>query len=266
MGHADLRKLVDVRNLFVDFQPEVVFHLAAMPNALDSITNAKAHFENNVIGSINLLDACAALPKPPQVVFSSSGGAIYGEVPSGSMATENDVPSPATPYGVGKLTVEGLLDCYRIHSGAQAVSLRYGNVYGPRQRPNGEAGVVSIFIERALRGNVLMVYGDCRRDYVYVDDVVRANLSCMNGDVCSPHVINVGGKQQTTMDLALLIVDEVAKIQGRTTTAPVAKAAPRPGDVRNSVLSHSRQLARGWAITALDVGIERTIRWHMSQK
>jgi len=187
-----------------------------------------------------LLDACVEL-QVKRVVFASTGGAIYGEVPEGKRADEDTRPAPISPYAISKLAFEQLLDVYRTHHGLDSAVLRYGNVYGPRQDPHGEAGVVAIFFDRALLGETLRINavrseGDsgCVRDYVYVADVARANLAALSGRL-PDRVTNVGtGLPVTTQELAT----QTSRISGvplRTVFGP-----PRAGDIERSVLDAAR--------------------------
>src|SRR5262249_12839147 len=161
--------------------------------------------EINVLGGINLLDACTAPgSRVRSFVFASTGGAIYGEVPDGTRASESSGLEPKSPYGIHKLTVEKLLAVYQSARGLSTTVLRYANVSGPRQDPQGEAGVVAIFFDAALAAKKLTVFakreqgdGGCIRDYVFVGDVARANLLAMQGKL--PHaVMNVGSGHATT--------------------------------------------------------------------
>jgi UDP-glucose 4-epimerase len=172
-----------------------------------------------------------------RVVFASTGGAIYGEVPPGTKATERTVPAPESPYAIHKLAVERLLAVYRKHRGLDSRILRYANVYGPRQDPHGEAGVVAIFLASAMEGRPLRVNGmretgdgGCVRDYVYVSDVARMNVLALSGTVTEP-VANVGtGIPTTTADLGRAILRVTAS------AVPTQDAPPRPGDLGVSLL------------------------------
>ncbi len=157
---------------------DVLCHLAAQIDVRKSVVDPAADASINILGSLNLLEAVRTGGHPTRVVFSSTGGAIYGDfVPVPSV---EDMPKdPESPYGIAKLSVELYLGYYaRVH-GLDTVSLRYSNVYGPRQDPHGEAGVVAIFCSRVLKGEPLTVFGDGQqtRDYVYAVDVARANLA-----------------------------------------------------------------------------------------
>ena len=194
-----------------------------------------------------------------RVVFASTGGAIYGEVPPGTRASEATAPSPASPYAIHKLTVEQLLAVYQRHRGLEARVLRYANVYGPRQDPHGEAGVVAIFFAAARDGRPLTIFGQRTsgdaggvRDYVYVSDVSRMNVLALAGDI-SETTVNVGsGVPTTTLELARAIL----AVTGRD--APIENAPPRPGDLLVSLLDASIAERYLGGLVPLKRGLELT--------
>jgi UDP-glucose 4-epimerase len=232
----DLRDRAGTAEVVREFRPEAVSHQAAQASVAVSVREPLFDAEVNVIGSINLLDACVDAGVRC-VVFASTGGAIYGEVPPGSRATEATPPAPESPYAIHKLTVEHLLSVYRRHRGLEVRVLRYANVFGPRQDPHGEAGVVAIFFDasregRPLRINAMSSTGDpgCVRDYVYVGDVARMNLLALRGEIAEP-VANVGtGIATTTLDLARAIL----AVTGRESL--IEHGPLRAGDLRVSLL------------------------------
>jgi UDP-glucose 4-epimerase len=233
---TDLRDRDATAKVLADFRPEAVSHQAAQASVSVSMRNPALDAEVNVLGGIHLFDACVAAGVR-RVVFASTGGAIYGEVPPGAKATERTVPAPESPYAIHKLAVEQLLGVYRKQRGLETRILRYANVYGPRQDPNGEAGVVAIFLASALEGRPLRVNGmretgdgGCVRDYVYVSDVARMNVLALTGVVTEP-VANVGtGVPTTTADLARAVLSVT------TCDVPLHPAAPRAGDLGVSLL------------------------------
>ncbi|OGW52366.1 MAG: UDP-glucose 4-epimerase, partial [Nitrospirae bacterium RBG_13_43_8] len=177
--------LMDIRSdllkvVFEIERPEIVNHHAAQPSVPASMKNPLFDEEVNIGGIINLLE-CSVKYSAKKVIFSSSGGAIYGEAET-IPTSEVYQPRPLSPYAISKLASEHYLNCYRSHYGLDFTTLRYANVYGPRQVPHGEAGVVAIFMEKFLRGEIPTVYqyeeepGGMMRDYCYVEDVARANL------------------------------------------------------------------------------------------
>ncbi|MGI8805525.1 MAG: NAD-dependent epimerase/dehydratase family protein, partial [Thermoleophilaceae bacterium] len=234
--------------------PEAVFHLGAQIDVRRSAADPAFDARVNVEGTINMLEAARAAGAR-RFVNSSTGGAIYGEgrtIP----APEDHPVAPEAPYGQSKFAAEGYCELFRRLHGVQAISLRYGNVYGPRQDPLGEAGVVAIFCGRLLERQRLTVFGDGlqTRDYVHVDDVVRANLAAAESEAAG--ALNIGTGVQTS------VLDLVAAL-GRVTGADLeAEHAPeRPGEVRHIALDASRaRVELGWeAAVAVDEGLERTL-------
>jgi UDP-glucose 4-epimerase len=204
----------------------------------------------NVAGTVRLVEH--ARVQNTRIVFSSTGGAIYGECQS--PADEDSPRLPLAPYGVSKLAGEEYLAAYNRLHGTEHVSLRYGNVYGPRQDPHGEAGVVAIFFGRLARGESLRVFGDGRqtRDYVYVGDVVAATLAAANG----PNgVFNVGTGSETSV---LELADACRRAAG--VDAELVFEPPRPGELQRSVLDPTRaETALGFrARASLDEGLAAT--------
>src|ERR1019366_7208522 len=171
---TDLRDAAAVASVVEKVRPEIVFHLAASKDVRRSVAYPANDAQVNLVGFLNLMEP-ARKHGLKRVIFSSTGGAIYGEqdeLPS----TENHPSRPVSPYGVAKLATEAYLFFYKVEYGIDYLALRFGNVYGPRQDPHGEAGVVAIFCGRILDGKPVTIYGDGTqtRDYVYVGDVVRA--------------------------------------------------------------------------------------------
>jgi UDP-glucose 4-epimerase len=226
---ADLR-VHDIREpldeLFDEIRPEAVFHLAAQADVRVSVERPDYDAEVNVLGTIRVLEA--ARPHGAQVVFSSTGGAIYGEC--ARPAPETSALEPLSPYGTAKLAAEEYLRMSNRLHGTRHVSLRYGNVYGPRQDPHGEAGVVAIFLGALARGEQARIFGDGlqTRDYVYVGDVARATLSALGHD---GGVFNVGTGEETS-------VVDLYELCRRTAGSELeAHAAPaRLGELQRSVL------------------------------
>jgi UDP-glucose 4-epimerase len=247
-----------------DFEPELVSHQAAQASVPVSMKDPRFDAEVNVIGGINLLDACTA-PKSRvhSFVFASTGGAIYGEVPDGERASESFRLEPKSPYGIHKLTFEKLLGVYGESRGLSNSVLRYANVYGPRQDPHGEAGVVAIFFDAGLAARKLTVFakraqgdGGCIRDYVYVGDVARANLLALQGRLPYP-VMNVGsGRPTTTLELAEQILSLTGSGSG------VEQGGVRLGDIERSLLDVTRFEQTLGAPTPLSVGLAETARWY----
>ncbi len=218
----------DIRRPY-SFTADVVFHLAAQADVGTSMQKPGFDAEVNVVGTVNTLEAARACGA--EVVFSSTGGAIYGEVEE--PANEETPRRPVSAYGIAKLCAEEYLFGWnRIH-GASHTVLRFANVYGPRQSPELEGGVVSIFMERLRRGEEMFVFGDGEqtRDYVFVGDVVRAALAAAG----SGGVYNVGTTTETSVNELHALCAEVAGVESKPTHRD-----PRPGDARRSVLDASR--------------------------
>jgi UDP-glucose 4-epimerase len=261
---ADLRDREGTLRAVAAFQPELVSHQAAQASVTVSMKDPRFDAEVNIIGGLNLLDACtAAGSNVRHFVFASTGGAIYGEVPEGEGASESFALEPKSPYGISKLTFERLLSIYREQRGLATTVLRYANVYGPRQDPHGEAGVVAIFFDSALAHRNLTVFakrtpgdGGCIRDYVFVGDAARANLQAMAGKL--PHsVMNVGsGRATSTLDLAQSIV------RLTDSRAAIEQGGVRAGDIERSLLAISRFEQTLGPPTSLEAGLAETARWY----
>ena len=247
----DIRDPLD--DLFDAVRPEAVFHLAAQADVRVSVERPVDDAAVNVLGTVRVLEA--ARHHGAQVVFSSTGGAIYGECEE--PAREDSPCEPLSPYGTAKLAAEEYLRSYnRLHD-TKHVSLRYGNVYGPRQDPHGEAGVVAIFLGALARGEQARIFGDGRqtRDYVYVGDVARATLSALGPD---GGVFNVGTGRETSV---VELYELCALVAGSDT--PAEHAPARLGELQRSFLDPALA-ARELGFTAmveLEVGLSATWQW-----
>lgn len=235
-------------------RPEVVFHAAAHASVSESVRDPLHDAEVNVLGTLNVLQQCAA-HGVGRVVFSSTGGALYGE-PERLPADEDHPVRPLSPYGASKAAAETYVRTLCPLAGIRYTILRCGNVYGPRQDPFGEAGVVAIFAGAMLRGQRPVIFGDGsqERDYVYVDDVVQANVLALGQS--EDGVYNIGTGEGTTVSQ---VFDALA---GATDYDGVPEhAAERPGDVRRIYLDVRRAQQRlGWrAAMSLGEGIRRTV-------
>jgi UDP-glucose 4-epimerase len=254
---------IDIRSAELDEvvrgeRPEIISHQAAQISVQRSVHDPIADADVNVLGSLNVLET-ARRHGVRRVVFASSGGAIYGETPGA--ADERHPCRPASPYAVAKLAVEHYLDGYRTMAGLETVVLRYANVYGPRQDPHGEAGVVAIFIDSLRAGRRPVVYGDGEqvRDFVYVGDVVRANLAAQTMPLPADRaVLNIGTGRATSVNALWRALAAIA----RSPTAPRHEPA-RPGDLVRSVLDPTRaREVMGWtAEVELTTGLRRTWDW-----
>jgi UDP-glucose 4-epimerase len=253
---ADLVDAAAVDRLIADFRPEVVSHHAAQIDVRRSVREPGFDARVNVLGSLALLEACVR-HGVRKVVYASTGGAIYGE---GRLlpATEDHPVNPEAPYGVSKHVVEHYLYTWKLLHGLDYTVLRYPNVYGPRQSPHGEAGVNAIFIGLMLAGERPRIFGtgDQVRDYLYVDDVVRANrLALARGD---GEILNLGTGIGTSV---LDIVHELNRILG-TSIEPIHEPA-RAGEVQRIYLDATRAgRVLGWTPTVdFAEGLRRTVEW-----
>ena len=249
-----------IRDLFERERFDCLDHQAAQMNVRRSVDDPMFDARVNIIGSLNLLQAAVATGVK-KVVFASTGGAIYGEQLT-FPADETHQTNPLSPYGVAKLAVEKYLAFYEAVYDLPYVALRYANVYGPRQDPHGEAGVVAIFSERLLRGEPAIINGDGEqtRDFIYVDDVVRANVLAVTTDLSG--IYNVGTGLETSVNV---LYAHLAKHAGAT--LPPRHDPPKPGEQRRSVLDYRKlQAVANWTPTvALEEGLRRTVVYFAAQ-
>ena len=235
---------------------EVLFHHAAQMDVRRSVADPVHDASVNVVGTLNLLEAGrrAALK---QVIFASTGGAMYGEQ-TAFPADEEHPAQPLSPYGVAKLAVERYLYFYHREYGLDAIALRYANVYGPRQNPHGEAGVVAIFLDRLLADREAVINGDGlqTRDYAYVADVVAANVAALGRPGFG--IYNVGtGRETTVVELYGLLAAALG------VTRPPTHGPAKPGEQRRSVIS-SELVGRELGVrvgTTLEDGLKKTAAW-----
>jgi UDP-glucose 4-epimerase len=251
---VDIREGDAVGEVVGRTQPDVIFHLAAQIDVRKSVADPAADARINVEGTANLLSAAQA-HGVPRFVNTSTGGAIYGE--GRQLPAPEDHPvAPEAPYGLSKFCAEQYCEIFTRLHGLSTVSLRYGNVYGPRQDPLGEAGVIAIFCGKLLDGGRATIFGDGKqtRDYVYVDDVVDANLRAAESDATGP--INIGlGQEKSVLDIV-----DVLKQHAPDGFEP-EHAPERPGEVQHIALDPSRAREElGWqAEVELDEGLKRTL-------
>lgn len=263
---VDLRDAQATQGVLADFKPDCVSHQAAQASVSVSVKQPALDVAVNVLGGVHLLDACVR-HRVQHFVFASTGGAIYGEVAEGSRASEGHSTAPVSPYAISKLAFEQLLGAYRRYYDLSSTTLRYANVYGPRQDPFGEAGVVAIFCERLaqskpLRINARKAAGDsgCVRDYVYVGDVARMNLLALAGEL-PEQLINVGtGTGTTTRELALVL----GQIAGKEPA--LESSEPRAGDLERSVLDPAQCERALGEMTALEKGLSHTWSWSLGSR
>lgn len=258
--------VVDVRDerlgeAFQAERPEAIVHLAAQADVRRSVEDPALDAAINIGGMLNLLRCCQR-QKVARVVYASSGGAVYGD--TATLPTPEEHPTrPASPYGISKLVAEHYLACWEALYGVSGIALRYANVYGPRQNPLGEAGVVAIFAHRLLRGEPITINGDGEqtRDYVYVEDVAEATLRALERAE-TRGAVNIGTGVQTSVNALLQRLEAVAGVKAHAHHGP-----PKPGEQRRSALDPS--LAKrllGWTPKmTLDEGLRRTLEYFRTQ-
>jgi len=249
------------RDLVRDGRFDVVSHLAAQIDVRKSVADPMHDATINIVGSLNLLEGVRTSGHATRVIFSSTGGALYGDfvVPPN---IEDYPKDPESPYGIAKLSVELYLAYYaRVHR-IDTVSLRYANVYGPRQDPHGEAGVVAIFCNRILTGQPLTLFGNGSqtRDYVFVKDVARANLAAATRDLPRPAQLdhrgfNIGTGIETSV---VALADALQRSAG--SNVPLDFAPPRPGEQQRSAVNIEKaRRVLGWQPEVdLHEGLEET--------
>ncbi|RPH81899.1 MAG: NAD-dependent epimerase/dehydratase family protein [Nitrospiraceae bacterium] len=243
-----------LERVFRNERPHLVMHLAAQMDVRKSVEDPIFDAQVNVLGTLNVLQQ-AIKHGVRKVVFSSSGGAIYGEQEV-YPAPESHVTKPLSPYGISKLCGEQYLSYYQRVNGLQKVSLRYANVYGPRQDPDGEAGVVAIFIQKLLNNEQAIVNGNGRqtRDFVYVEDVVEANLAVMGQEIQGTY--NVGTGEETSINDLLRIL-----VRHTNSTCKEVHGPAKNGEQARSVIDSSklRQELSWEPRTELGEGLKRTV-------
>ena len=245
-----------LERVFRNERPNIVMHLAAQMDVRKSVEDPMFDAQVNVLGTLNVLQQ-AVKHGVRKVVFSSSGGAIYGEQDV-FPAPESHPTRPMSPYGLSKLCGEQYLSYFQRASGLQMVSLRYANVYGPRQDPEGEAGVVAIFIQKMLHNEQAVINGNGRqtRDFVYVDDVVEANLAMMGQETQGTY--NVGtGLETSVNDLFRILVEHTG------TTCKEVHGPAKKGEQARSCIDNSKlRLELAWEPrTGLSEGLKKTVEY-----
>jgi UDP-glucose 4-epimerase len=250
LHETDIRDAAALTAIAARAQPSVIFHLAAQADVRKAVEDPGYDADVNVIGTLNVLEAARAVNA--RVVFASTGGAAYGEWEGLPVPTPETAPTrPLSHYGMSKMAAEGYCGLYGRLYGLEANVLRFGNVYGPRQDPHGEAGVVAIFVGRVLDGVAPRVYGDGRqtRDYVYVGDVVRAFLAAETGP--AGETVNIGTGAEAS------VLDVIAALGW---DGEIDFAGPRAGELQRSCLDPSRaERVFGWrAEVSLEEGLALT--------
>ena len=264
---GDIRDAALLAEVFQRTQPEVVNHHAAQVDVRHSVNEPTYDADINVLGTLNLLEQARAYSvrrgSPVHVIFISSGGAVYGE-PVYLPCDEDHPIAPLSPYGASKYAVEVYLKVYRATYGLQTTVLRYANVYGPRQDPHGEAGVVAIFVGKMLEadGNPPRINGsgEQTRDFVYVADCARANLLALTQG--EGGVYNIGTGEESSINQIAMALKELTGYQGEITCGPEI-----PGEVFRIYSDVTRARAElGWeAAVELEEGLARTVAYFREQ-
>jgi UDP-glucose 4-epimerase len=248
-----------VETVFAEFRPEVLSHHAAQMSVGVSVREPQRDADINIRGTLNLLEA-AVRHQVRRVVFASTGGAMYGDH-APPPTPETVPPEPVSPYGVAKLAVERYLHAFQVMHGLEAVALRYANVYGPRQNPHGEAGVVAIFCRAIVANHPFTINGDGAqtRDYTYVGDVVQAVTLAAALPATTPlPILNIGTGVETSVTA---LVAHLQALAGHPLQAHHGPA--KPGEQRRSALDATRaQQVLGWRPTVdVRTGLARTLAW-----
>lgn len=248
----------EVEAVFTEYSPEIVMHLGAQIDLRKSVVEPLLDIEINILGTINILENCAKY-KIKKFIFASTGGAIYKEPQIGEMPVDESYPKqPLAPYGINKKIIEDYLYFYWNNYGLDYTVLGLANIYGPRQDPSGEAGVVAIFIGKMLRGEQPVINGDGEqlRDYVYVEDAVNAFVLAINKG--QRKFYNIGTGIGTSVNT---IYEEIAKILEFSKSS--LYGPPKPGELQRIALdSNLASEEIGWMTrTSLEEGLKKTAEW-----
>ena len=254
---ADIRDYESIAEIIS--QADYVFHEAALVNVVESVEKPVLTEEINVLGTLNVLRALSE--GHGKFIFASSA-AVYGDNQNLPLR-EEEKPMPLSPYGVTKVSGEYYCKIFYELYGVPAVALRYFNVFGERQGYNQYAGVISIFINRALKNEPLIIFGDGKqtRDFIYVKDVVKANVLVAEKERANGEVFNVArGERTTILELAMKIIDAT------NSSSPIIFDRPRPGDIKHSQADISKIKKLGFKPEySLEEGLLRTIEWYKLQ-
>lgn len=257
---TDIRS-AEMAAIFAKEKFNVVCHQAAQMDVRKSVADPRYDADVNIIGTLNLLEQCRETGVR-QFIFASSGGAMYGEQET-FPADEEHRTWPASPYGITKLTCEKYIAFFGQNYNMKYVLLRYANVYGPRQNPHGEAGVVAVFTSRLLNGQQPVINGDGKqtRDYVYVHDVVKANIAALH--YARSDYFNIGTGIETDVNELFRHLNELTGNRAQEQHGP-AKA----GEQLRSVLDagKARKLLHWQPATALHAGLAETVRWFQNRR
>jgi len=252
----------ELKKIFEDEKPELVNHHAAQKSVRDSVSNPIRDAQINIMGLLNLLESARAVGCK-NVLFASSGGVVYGEQKE-FPATEEHSTFPISPYGISKLCSEHYLRFYSENYSFHSICLRYANIYGPRQDPHGEAGVVSIFCDRLKQRKNICIYGSGNqtRDFVYVGDIVSVNLQ-VEKLLKGFQYFNVGCEREVSVNQLAKELCQTAGMNFKPDYGPA-----RSGEQMRSVLSTRKiQQACGWKpMIGIEEGLQKTYQWFLNQQ
>jgi UDP-glucose 4-epimerase len=253
---ADIYYKKEVDEIFKKEKPQIVIHHAAQIDVRKSVDDPFFDAGVNILGSINVLNACVE-NKVKKVIFASSGGSVYGECRD-SAPKEDTKTNPLSPYAIAKNSVENYINFYSVVHGLDYTILRYSNVYGPRQDPHGEAGFVAIFAARMLKNEEVMVFGDGKqmRDYVYVGDVVNANLKSLTKG--KNKIINIGTSKAVSVNELIKVMSKVSGYKKKAQHKP-----KRDGELFKSFLNINKaKTVLSWSPKVnIEQGIKLTINY-----
>ncbi|MFH1509288.1 MAG: NAD-dependent epimerase/dehydratase family protein [bacterium] len=254
---GDIKDKTLIEKTFVEFRPDALVHLAAQIDVRKSTEDPAFDAEVNILGSLNLYQACIK-NRTKKVVFASTGGAIYGDTDN-RPTPESAKAKPESPYGIAKLTNEKYLYYYNKVHQLGYVALRYGNVYGPRQNPHGEAGVVAIFSKKLIEKEEAVINGDGKqtRDYVFVSDVVRANVLALE-ERSEKHIFNVGTGKETDVNK---VFNSIKTVLGSMAEEKHGEA--KLGEQQTSCLSYTElyETFKWQPEVEFKDGIKQTVDW-----
>jgi len=257
----DIRNNKELEDIFKKERPDIVNHHAAQMDIRKSVDDPIYDAQVNIIGSLNVIQN-AVKYNVKKFIFASSGGAVYGE-PEFLPVPETHSLNPTSPYGVSKLSVEKYLFAVSSYSGFNYTILRYGNVYGPRQNPEGEAGVCAIFIGRIMQGKACVLYGNGEpmRDYIYVDDIADANLLALTKG--RPMAYNIGTGAGTKVSELYRILGEIRNIANKPEYRPL-----RQGELNKTYLECAKAKSDlGWIPkTDLKTGLQKTLNFFLAEE
>ncbi|MCM8804162.1 MAG: NAD-dependent epimerase/dehydratase family protein [Candidatus Omnitrophica bacterium] len=258
--NVDIQEKEKLSDIFKNYSFDYVFHFAGQINVRKGEKDPIFDINVNVIGIVNLLEELKKNP-PKKIIFSSTGGVMYG-LTDIFPTPESVEPFPICIYGISKLTCEKLLYAYSKNYGINFVSLRYGNVYGPRQNYLSEAGVISIFISRVIEGKECIIFGDGEqtRDFIYIEDVVDANILFMENDING--IFNIGTGIETSVNRVFDIINENI---GKDCKKVYRKA--KKGELKRSCISIEKvKRYTGWSPKyKIEEGIKKTIEWFLNK-